>query len=210
MEFFGKDIEIDLTDNQKKITEYIGVALICLTLTILLIINPLREIKRNKGLLKKEKAKNLKVTRVLKETKERYKLQVLKYEEQKENYSKLQLQMENASIQNNAVLKEVIQKIADHLDVDLLTIGALQETPEVVDGSYKKKFIPYSMRGSGEDISTFFYFLENSNWLLTLKGSPVNIKRNSGEEAKDIFIRYKLGAYYPVEVEEVEDETTTK
>lgn len=197
MELFGKDISIELDDRQQEWAFYIGTAILILILTHLFVVKPIKEIRKNKVQYKQEIAKHERVSSTLVATEEKYKLQVAKYEEQKENYEKLEQQMDNASVQNNAVLKEVVQKVADYLGVKMISIGAIETRGEVVEEAYEKKYIPYNMEGRGRDISNFFYYLENSEWLLSLKGSPIDITRGGSGEDEKVRTTFKLGAYYP-------------
>jgi len=199
MELFGKEINIDLDDKQQEWGFYIVTTLLVLLFTYLFIVKPINTIRTNQRLYKEEVAKNERVGKILGDTKLKYDLQVAKYEEQKENYDKLKIRMDNASVQNNAVLKEVVQKIVDYLGVRLVSIGAIQGSEEVVEGSYEKKYIPYTMQGKGKDISNLFYYLENSEWLLTLKGSIVNMTRSGSGPDEKVNVKFRLGAYYPRE-----------
>jgi len=203
MELFGKDISIELDDRQQEWAFYIVTAILILALTHLFIVRPVKEIRKNKALLEQEIAKHQKVSKTLASTEEKYELQVAKYEEQKENYDKLAVKMDNASVQNNAILKEVVQKIADYLGVKMISIGAIESRGEVVEEAYEKKYIPYNMEGRGSDISNFFYYLENSEWLLSLKGSPVDLTRSGSGSDEKVRTSFKLGAYYPKGSKEV-------
>lgn len=199
MELFGRDINIDLDVRQQEWGFYIGTTLIVLILTYLFIVKPVNNIRTNQSLYKEEVAKNEETGKVLGNTEVKYDLQIAKYEEQKENYEKLKVKMENASVQNNAVLKEVVQKMLDYLNVKLVSIGAIQGSEEVVESYYEKKYIPYSLQGKGNDISNLFYYLENSEWLLTLKGSIINMTRSGSGEDERVSVNFRLGAYYPKE-----------
>lgn len=205
MELFGREINIELDDKQQEWGFYILTAVLGIFCTYLFIVKPVGNIRTNKRLYQEEVAKNERVGKILASTREKYELQVAKYEEQKDNYERLQVQLENASVQNNAVLKEVVQKMADYLEVELVSIGAIQSSGDVVEGSYEKKYIPYTMKGKGKDVSNLFYYLENSQWLLTLKGSIVNMTRIGSGEDEEVNVNFRLGAYYPKDLsEEVE------
>lgn len=207
MELFGKEIPIELDDKQQEWAFYIVTVLIVLILTNFLVVKPIKAIRKNKALYEKELVKHDEITETLVTTEKKYKLQLAKYEEQKENYEKLTLKMDNASVQNNAILKEVVQKMADYLGVKMISIGAIESRGEVVETAYEKKYIPYSMEGKGRDVSNLFYYLENSEWLLSLKGSPIDLTRAGSGEDEKVRTTFKLGAYYPKGNKEViEDE----
>ncbi len=197
MELFGREIAIDLDDRQQELGFYIATVLTVLLITHLFIVRPIVTIRRNQKVYEAEVAKHEGVTTKLAAAEEKLQLQVAKYEEQKESYDELKVKLDNASVQNNAVLKEVVQKIVDYLGVRVLSIGAMETSGNVVEGSYEKKYIPYSLEGTGRDISNLFYYLENSEWLLTLKGSIVDITRGGSGEDERVKTTFKLGAYYP-------------
>ena len=197
MELFGKDITIDLDDRQQELGFYIATALITLLITHLFIVRPILSIRRNQKIYKEEVVKHEGVTTKLKDTEVKFQLQTAKYEEQRESYDELKVKLDNASVQNNAILKEVVQKIVDYLGVRVVSIGAMENSGNVVEGAYEKKYIPYNLEGTGRNISNLFYYLENSEWLLTLKGSVVDITRGGSGEDEKVKTTFKLGAYYP-------------
>jgi len=197
MELFGKEIAIDLDDRQQELGFYIATTLIVLLITHLFIVRPVVAIRRNQKAYKEEVARHEGVSTKLRAAETKLQLQTAKYEEQRESYDELKVKMDNASVQNNAVLKEVVQKMVDYLGVRVLSIGAMESNGEVVEGAYEKKYIPYSLEGSGRNVSNLFYYLENSDWLLTLKGSVVDITRGGSGEDERVKTTFKLGAYYP-------------
>lgn len=195
MEIFGREIE--LNERQEKSLTYGLVGLLILIFTYVLIVKPTLTIKENKEVYKSQVEKHERVESKLSLTRDKYNLQVEKYEEQKENYERLLIQMENASLQNNAILKEVVQKIMDESGVELESIGSLEGSDDIAGEVYEKKFIPYTVTGSGRDITKLFYYLENSEWLLTLRGSIIDLSRSGSREDEKVGARFKLGAYYP-------------
>jgi len=197
MELFGKEIAIDLDDRQQEWSFYIATVLVVLLITHLFVVKPIVAIRRNQKTYEAEVVKHEGVTIKLVTADEKLQLQTAKYEEQKESYDELKVKMDNASVQNNAILKEVVQKVVDYLGVRMLSIGAMEGNGEVVEGAYEKKYIPYSMEGTGRNIANLFYYLENSEWLLTLKGSALDITRGGSGEKEKVKTIFKLGAYYP-------------
>lgn len=197
MEFFGKDITIDLDDRQQELGFYIVTILMVLLITHLFIVRPIVTIRRNQKVYEAEVVKHEGVTTRLTAAEKKLQLQTAKYEEQRESYDELKVKLDNASVQNNAILKEVVQKIVDYLGVRVVSIGAMENSGNVVEGAYEKKYIPYNLEGTGRNISNLFYYLENSEWLLTLKGSIVDITRGGSGEDERVKTTFKLGAYYP-------------
>ena len=206
MELFGKEISIDLDDKQQEWVFYIVTLLLILMGTHLFVVKPIVAIRKNKKIFEQEIVKHEKTSGILVASEEKYELQLAKYQEQKENYDKLSVKMENASVQNNAVLKEVVQKIVDYLGVKMISIGAIETRGEVVEEAYEKKYIPYNMEGKGRDMSNLFYYLENSEWLLSLKGNAIDLTRGGSGEDEKVRATFKLGAYYPKGGKEVNED----
>lgn len=133
-------------------------------------------------------------------TKEYAKLQNLKkiYEEQKMNLEALKQRFQDASLKDETDLKILVQKLIIDLGLKSIEIGAAEVAAE--KQSYTKKYIPYKLTGSFEQMGRFFYYLENSKWLLTFKGS--DLKLTKMEKMKDpktkieyLESSFKVGAY---------------
>lgn len=134
-------------------------------------------------------------------TKEFAKLQNLKkvYEEQKMNLEALKNRFKEASLNDETDLKILVQKLIIDLGLKSIEIGAAEVAAE--KQSYTKKYIPYKLTGSFEQLGRFFYYLENSKWLLTFKGSDLRLTKQekTGKDGKTkieyLEASFKVGAY---------------
>jgi hypothetical protein len=111
-------------------------------------------------------------------------------------------------LKDEARLKQMVQEILDHLNIQLLEIGKTET--EIIEGNteYKKKMIPYRIMGDGRDVALFFFYLENGKALLTLKGSRLEMinKLFTDVEGSNgaIEVKFKLG-YYDITTEKKEE-----
>ena len=79
--------------------------------------------------------------------------------------------------------------------------------PEVIEENeeYTKKYFPYTVQSDVNRLGRFFYWLENSNQLVTFKGSPLDIQLlDSQGVLGQITVKMKVGAYFN-EVKTVEE-----
>jgi len=174
LELFGKSI--DLTDKQTK-QVFIGSAVFGVVFLLFpFILTPTKKLKASKLKLEETIGKKDTVIKKLKLTERRYAEVQEEYRKQKFRLDELQEKFKNSSFQDSSDLKKMIQEMLDHLNIELLEIGAVQE--ESLEGAdeYGRKMIPYRIRGRGRDVAVLFYYLENSNFLITLKGSKVDVK----------------------------------
>jgi hypothetical protein len=93
----------------------------------------------------------------------------------------------------------MIQDILDHLNIELLEIGKTETMEIEGNKEYKRKVMPYKITGNGRDIALFFYYLENSRALLTMKKSRLEVMTkpfSQGDQKTGLVeVKFKLGYY---------------
>ncbi len=193
MELFGKEIKLDMnvSPKQAKLSLLILSVVVVIVLSTFFIVKPaLRirdlnvEIESKEGDLTKKK---MDFENAIKEYNRRYAI----FKEQNENYNREKERFENSSLQDDTSLKYMVADIAEHLNIKILEIGGIEVEEE--NEEYLKKFIPYKVTGNINSLGQFFYFLENSNYLVTFKGSELDIQiSNLGE----VTVRMNIGGYF--------------
>jgi len=204
MDLFGKNININFDKKQMKLFLIIGTAIGIIFLLSFLVISPIGRIfDKKEELLRVQKEKIL-TEQNLKLFEKRYERIKVERVNQKYRLEKLLEEFRRYSFKDEARLKQMIQDILDHLNVELLEIGKMEIVEIEGNKEYKRKTIPYKIIGNGRDIALFFYYLENSRALLTLKKSRLEVitkSVNEGEIASgQIEVKFKLG-YYDITAE---------
>ena len=199
MELFGKEINIDIDKKQMKLLIIVGTIIGVVLLLYFLIILSIGKIFDKKEELLRVKQENITARQNLKLFEKRYEKIEVEKNNQKYRLEELLNEFKKYSFKDEARLKQMIQDILDHLNIEMLEIGKTEIM--VIDGNkeYKRKMIPYKIVGNGRNIALFFYYLENSKTLLTLKKSrlEVVVKQFNEEEQKVnlIEVKFKLGYY---------------
>ena len=206
MELFGKEINFDNTKIKSLITIGFGIGIIFLI--YFLVIAPIKRISSKKKELEKVKIERTSTDQDLKLLIKRYDESQLELDKQQNKLDELLKRYNSQKLEDEAQLKKMIQEILNNLDIELLEIGKT-EVEEIKDKiEYKKKMIPYKISGNGRDIALFFYYLENSKFLLTLKNSRLEatsrVFDESSEKNKDIEVKFKVG-YYEVFSKELKE-----
>ena len=88
-------------------------------------------------------------------------------------------------------MKYMVADIAEYLDIKIVEIGETEILEE--NAEYIKKSIPYSLIGDINSLGKMFYYLENSNYLVSFKGSNLDIQI-SGDE--NVSVRMNVGGYF--------------
>jgi hypothetical protein len=196
MEVFGKEINLDLelTEKQQKLVTVLGILLLTVAISYPMIVKPSLKLKAKKEeLAVTEQKKNVARADMQKE-KGRYESLLAEYQRQKDRLEILETKFKNSSLQDNASLKNMVQEILDHLKIKVIEIGA----PELAEdeSGYVKIYTPYKISGDANMVAKFFYFLENSNYLITLRGSALEMKQAQNTDANDVEVKFKVGSYF--------------
>lgn len=204
MNLFGKEININMDKKETKLLVIIGSVIGVIFLVFFFVISPTGKIFDKKNELSKSKQEKISTEQNLKLLKKRYERVELEKTNQKQRLEKLLEEFRQHSLKDEARLKKMIQDILDHLNIELLEIGKTETLEIEGNKEYKKRLMPYKIKGNGRDVALFFYYLENSRALLTLKKSrlEVAVKTFSEGDKKTglIEVKFKLG-YYNIDVE---------
>lgn len=204
MDLFGKEININFDKKQMKLLIVIGMALGIILFIYFLVISPIGTVFDKKKELFKVSQEKILTTQNLNLFKKRYEKIKAEREGQKYRLEKLLVEFKQHSFKDEARLKQMVQDILDYLNIELLEIGKAEIVEIEGNKEYKRNVIPYKIIGNGRDIALFFYYLENSRSLLTLKKSrlEVIVKPFSKEVKKHglIEVKFKLG-YYDITAE---------
>lgn len=193
MELFGKEIKLDtnVSPKQAKLSLLILSIVVVVVLSAIFIVKPALKIKDlNVEIENRERDLTNKKTQfdnAVKEYNRRYAI----FKEQSESYNREKERFENSSLQDDTSLKYMVADIAEHLNIKILEVGGIEVEEE--NEEYLKKYIPYKVIGDINSLGQFFYFLENSNYLVTFKGSDLDIQiSNVGE----VSVRMNIGGYF--------------
>jgi len=204
MDLFGKNININFDKKQMKLFLIIGTAIGIIFLLSFLVISPIGRIFDKKEELSRVQKEKILTEQNLKLFEKRYERIKVERTNQKYRLEKLLEEFRRYSFKDEARLKQMIQDILDHLNIELLEIGKMEIVEIEGNKEYKRKTIPYKITGNGRDIALFFYYLENSRALLTLKKSRLEVITKSVNEGKvasgQIEVKFKLG-YYDITAE---------
>lgn len=117
------------------------------------------------------------------------------YNDQNENYNKSKEKFEQASLLDDTSLKLMVAEMAEELGIKIVDIGAVEIIEE--NEQYTKKWFPYTVQSDINRLGRFFYWLENSNQLVTFRGSPLDIQLGGTDGvAGQITVKMKIGAYF--------------
>ena len=199
MNLFGKEINVSIDKKKTKLLLIIGTIIGIIFFTFLFVISPMREVFDKKGELSKVEQEKISTEQNLKLFEKKYKKIEIERANQKFKLKNLLEEFREHSFKDEARLKQMIQDILDHLNIELLEIGKT-ETAELgkmeSNNGYNKNTIPYKINGNGRDIALFFYYLENSRPLLTLKKSRLEVtakSSNNNEKTGLLEVKFKLG-----------------
>lgn len=183
-----------LSEKNLKTTVYIFIVLIILALIGVFIVPNVMTLKE------RHETYQTKI-KELENEKNNYEIAKKKYEDTKalkEKYEKefeaLKEKFKEGIVEDETHLKVLIQRLINYLGLEMLKTGKIEQG-EVGEG-YSKKFIPYTIRGDFDQVSRFFFYLENSKWLITFKGSELSMKSVKYKEQDKVEVMFKTGAYY--------------
>jgi hypothetical protein len=135
--------------------------------------------------------KNLEIN--LDKMEKKKKIQAKMEQEKEEKYKKLLLEFRGKNLGDTVEIKKFAQKLLNHLDIQLLEIGRV-EYLETKDNLPKLSLIPYKIMGDPRKIALFFYYLENSRYILLLGKTGVQMI-DVNLESNLIQVKFKLGYY---------------
>lgn len=199
MDLFGKEININIDKKQSKLLLVIGMIIGIISLIFFLLISPIGRIFDKKEELLEVQQEKVLTEQNLKLFEKKYEKIKLERANQKYRLEELLEEFRRYSFKDEARLKQMVQYILNHLNIELLEIGKTESVEIEGNKKYKRNMIPYKIMGNGRDVALFFYYLENSKTLLTLKKSrleavskPFNI-----DDIKTgmIEVKFKLGYY---------------
>ncbi|WP_320047343.1 hypothetical protein [uncultured Ilyobacter sp.] len=216
MDVFGKELNIEMDYKNKIKLIYLMTLIAIVIMFIFMVINPFSKLKETKKVYEKEQTNLVKIKDKFAATQKRQEEVMAEFEKQKEKYAILKIQFEKAAHQNNATFKREIQDLMDYLGIRLSSIGSPEIAPkkqkpvsekeakgkkgdkkeEAVkedELKYEKKYFAYNISGPAPEVSTLFYYLENSKRLITLKDGAMNITK-SGQD--DLNATFKIGTYF--------------
>lgn len=206
MNLFGKEINIDIDKKQAKLLINVGTVLGIVILIFFLVISPIGRIFEKKTELLKVEKEKISTEQNLKLFEKRYERIKLERENQKNRLEKLLEEFRQHSFKDEARLKKMIQDILDHLNIELIEVGKTETMEIEGNKEYKKRLLPYKIKGNGRDVALFFYFLENSKALLTLKKSRLELavaNFSKGDKKTGLIeVKFKLG-YYNITTENI-------
>ncbi|UUV19138.1 hypothetical protein NRK67_06440 [Fusobacteria bacterium ZRK30] len=199
MNLFGKEININVDKKQTKLLLITGTIIGIIFLIFFLVISPIGRVLDKKGELLRVKQEKISTEQNLKLFEKKY--ERIKVERANQEYRLRELleEFRQYSFKDEARLKQMIQEILDHLSIELLEIGKTETIEVEGNKEYKRNVIPYKITGKGRDIALFFYYLENSKTLLTLKKSRLEVISkpfNKGDDNTGLIeVKFKLGYY---------------
>ncbi len=197
MDLFGKEINID--KKQIKLLTIIGTIIGVIFLIYFLVISPIGRIFDKKKELVRVKQEKILTEQNLNLFEKRYERVKLERANQKYRLEELLEEFRKYSFKDEARLKQMIQDILDHLNIELLEIGKTETMEIEGNKEYKRKVMPYKIIGNGRDIALFFYYLENSRALLTMKKSRLEVMTkpfSQGDQKTGLVeVKFKLGYY---------------
>ena len=115
----------------------------------------------------------------------------------------LELELTESYLMDNVQESILVLTKLKELGIKIVEVGAVEVIEE--NEEYTKKYFPYTVQSDVNRLGRFFYWLENSNQLVTFKGSPLDIQLlDSQGVLGQITVKMKVGAYFN-EVKTVEE-----
>lgn len=197
MVLFGKEIKLDANMSPKEaklLLVFISVLVVGL-LGYFQMVVPVLEIKKVNNEIEMKKSEKLGEEAKLKAAQREYESRLQMYNEQNENYLMSKSKFDQASLVNDTSLKDMIAEMAEEVGVKIVEVGAVEVIEE--NEQFTKKYFPYTVQSDVNRLGRLFYWLENSNQLVTFKGSPLEIQlTESAGIAGIVTVKMKVGAYF--------------
>ena len=205
MVLFGKEIKLETNMSPKEAK--LSLLIISLAVVIILgyfqIFIPIMDIKNLNNEIEMKKSEKIGEETKEKAAQREYDDRIQMYNEQNENYLMSKAKFDQSSLIDDTSLKLMVAEMAEELGIKIVEIGAVEVIEE--NEEYTKKYFPYTVQSDVNRLGRFFYWLENSNQLVTFKGSPLDIQLlDSQGVLGQITVKMKVGAYFN-EVKTVEE-----
>ena len=205
MVLFGKEIKLETNMSPKEAK--LSLLIISLAVVIILgyfqIFIPIMDIKNLNNEIEMKKSEKIGEETKKKAAQREYDDRIQMYNEQNENYLMSKAKFDQSSLIDDTSLKLMVAEMAEELGIKIVEIGAVEVIEE--NEEYTKKYFPYTVQSDVNRLGRFFYWLENSNQLVTFKGSPLDIQLlDSQGVLGQITVKMKVGAYFN-EVRTVEE-----
>ena len=205
MVIFGKEIKLETNMSPKEAK--LSLLIISLAVVIILgyfqIFIPIMDIKNLNNEIEMKKSEKIGEETKKKAAQREYDDRIQMYNEQNENYLMSKAKFDQSSLIDDTSLKLMVAEMAEELGIKIVEVGAVEVIEE--NEEYTKKYFPYTVQSDVNRLGRFFYWLENSNQLVTFKGSPLDIQLlDSQGVLGQITVKMKVGAYFN-EVKTVEE-----
>lgn len=205
MVLFGKEIKLETNMSPKEAK--LSLLIISLAVVIILgyfqIFIPIMDIKNLNNEIEMKKSEKIGEETKKKAAQIEYDDRIQMYNEQNENYLMSKAKFDQSSLIDDTSLKLMVAEMAEELGIKIVEVGAVEVIEE--NEEYTKKYFPYTVQSDVNRLGRFFYWLENSNQLVTFKGSPLDIQLlDSQGVLGQITVKMKVGAYFN-EVKTVEE-----
>ena len=205
MVLFGKEIKLETNMSPKEAK--LSLLIISLAVVIILgyfqIFIPIMDIKNLNNEIEIKKSEKIGEETKKKAAQREYDDRIQMYNEQNENYLMSKAKFDQSSLIDDTSLKLMVAEMAEELGIKIVEVGAVEVIEE--NEEYTKKYFPYTVQSDVNRLGRFFYWLENSNQLVTFKGSPLDIQLlDSQGVLGQITVKMKVGAYFN-EVKTVEE-----
>lgn len=205
MVLFGKEIKLETNMSPKEAK--LSLLIISLAVVIILgyfqIFIPIMDIKNLNNEIEMKKSEKIGEETKKKAAQREYDDRIQMYNEQNENYLMSKAKFDQSSLIDDTSLKLMVAEMAEELGIKIVEVGAVEVIEE--NEEYTKKYFPYTVQSDVNRLGRFFYWLENSNQLVTFKGSPLDIQLlDSQGVLGQITVKMKVGAYFN-EVRTVEE-----
>ena len=205
MVLFGKEIKLETNMSPKEAK--LSLLIISLAVVIILgyfqIFIPIMDIKNLNNEIEMKKSEKIGEETKKKAAQREYDDRIQMYNEQNENYLMSKAKFDQSSLIDDTSLKLMVAEMAEELGIKIVEIGAVEVIEE--NEEYTKKYFPYTVQSDVNRLGRFFYWLENSNQLVTFKGSPLDIQLlDSQGVLGQLTVKMKVGAYFN-EVKTVEE-----
>lgn len=205
MVLFGKEIKLETNMSPKEAK--LSLLIISLAVVIILgyfqIFIPIMDIKNLNNEIEMKKSEKIGEETKKKAAQREYDDRIQMYNEQNENYLMSKAKFDQSSLIDDTSLKLMVAEMAEELGIKIVEVGAVEVIEE--NEEYTKKYFPYTVQSDVNRLGRFFYWLENSNQLVTFKGSPLDIELlDSQGVLGQITVKMKVGAYFN-EVKTVEE-----
>ena len=197
MVLFGKEIKLETNMSPKEAK--LSLLIISLAVVIILgyfqIFIPIMDIKNLNNEIEIKKSEKIGEETKKKAAQREYDDRIQMYNEQNENYLRSKAKFDQASLIDDTSLKLMVAEMAEELGIKIVEVGAVEVIEE--NEEYTKKYFPYTVQSDVNRLGRFFYWLENSNQLVTFKGSPLDIQLlDSQGVLGQITVKMKVGAYF--------------